>query len=83
MPLRCALKPYLRASVLIIEQVYRTWVIWGRDWRVVALPSVLIIVSMGKLLRVDLDISVTDTSHSVRIHRVRALPIGTGRLDCL
>ncbi|EKM56860.1 uncharacterized protein PHACADRAFT_254219 [Phanerochaete carnosa HHB-10118-sp] len=26
--------------------IYRTWVVWGRDWRPIALPSVLLVVSL-------------------------------------
>lgn len=28
-------------------QVYRTYVVWGRDWRAVALPGALLIVSLS------------------------------------
>ena len=33
--------------IVLADQIYRTYVLWGRNWRVIALPVVLLIVSMS------------------------------------
>lgn len=35
------------ALCLLRAQIYRTYVIWGRNWKAIALPSVLLIVGMS------------------------------------
>ena len=32
--------------IVLADQIYRTYVLWGRNWRVIALPFVLLFVSM-------------------------------------
>ncbi len=55
-------------------QIYRAWIIWDRNWKVIILPVILLIVSISKwLLELSLDVLEPYVSHSIRLHRLRAL----------
>lgn len=35
--------------VAYIDKVYRTYVIWGYNWKIIVIPSALMVVSIGRL----------------------------------
>lgn len=48
MQLRLVMLSITLSSELTSIQIYRCWIVWDRDWRVIVLPSILSIISMSK-----------------------------------
>ena len=55
-------------------QVYRTYVVWGHNWKAVALPIASLVVSLGSYTNYRAGYSISNRSFSLGVLRLRPLP---------